>query len=277
MEFKSCGNGIANDTYETVCSFLNRFGSDIFMVVLDDGTVAGIPEKAALDLVKNFIKVVSQPVLLEPTAYLVPEMIRFNGKTILHVHVSASGEVHKYKNVIYDRVDDADVKVTSTSVIAELYIRKQNIFTEKRIYKYVSEDDLRMGVLAKCRQRAVNRFPIHPWQDLSDRELLRSAGLYGIDRVTGEKGFNLAAVLLLGKDDVFRTVIPLNDSYSADRETVKPSLSVEETQIYSQLRNHPESTHYSRVKIGRILKSLRNRQIIERVGSKKQGTWKILK
>ena len=31
VEFKRCGNGIEPDTYETVCSFLNRFGGDIFM------------------------------------------------------------------------------------------------------------------------------------------------------------------------------------------------------------------------------------------------------
>ena len=26
VEFKRCGNGIESDVYETVCSFLNRFG-----------------------------------------------------------------------------------------------------------------------------------------------------------------------------------------------------------------------------------------------------------
>ena len=31
VEFKRCGNGIENDVYETVCSFLNRFGGDLFM------------------------------------------------------------------------------------------------------------------------------------------------------------------------------------------------------------------------------------------------------
>lgn len=38
-----------------MCSFLNRFGEDIFMGVLDNGTVVGIPKKAAPDMVKNFI------------------------------------------------------------------------------------------------------------------------------------------------------------------------------------------------------------------------------
>ena len=33
VEFKRCGNGIESDTYETVCSFLNRFGGDLFLGV----------------------------------------------------------------------------------------------------------------------------------------------------------------------------------------------------------------------------------------------------
>lgn len=43
---------------------------------------------------------------------------------------------------------------------------------------------------------------------MSDVELLKSAGLYGEDKTTGEKGYLLAAVMLLGKDDVIRSVVP---------------------------------------------------------------------
>ncbi len=124
VEFKRCGNGIENDVYETVCSFLNRFGGDLFMGVLDDGTVLGIPERAASDMVKNFISSISNPALLTPTVYLAPEILKYRGKTIIHVHVPPSAEVHSYKRVIYDRVDDADVKVTATAQIAQMYIRK---------------------------------------------------------------------------------------------------------------------------------------------------------
>ena len=45
---------------------------------LDDGTVVGVPEKAAPDMVKNFIKVVSNPVLFSPTTYLIPEIIKYD-------------------------------------------------------------------------------------------------------------------------------------------------------------------------------------------------------
>ena len=56
VEFKRCGNQIKNDVYETVCSFLNRFGGDIFLGVQDNGAVLGISPKQAPDLIKNFIK-----------------------------------------------------------------------------------------------------------------------------------------------------------------------------------------------------------------------------
>ena len=48
--------------------------------------------------------------------------------------------------MIYDRVDDADVKVTATAQIAQMYIRKQDIFTERKIYPYVKMEDLRLDL-----------------------------------------------------------------------------------------------------------------------------------
>lgn len=236
VEFKRCGNGIESDTYETVCSFLNRFGGDIFLGVLDDGTVAGVPEKAAPDIVRNFIKTVSNPAVFSPTVYLVPEIIKYDNKhTIIHLHISPSAEVHSYKRVIYDRVDDADVKVTATGAIAQMYIRKQNIFTEKKIYPYARMEDLRLDLLPQIRTMAKNHAGgQHPWTSMSDEELLKSAGLYGRDIATGEEGYNLAAIMLLGKDDVILNVAPtyvtdalvrkVNVDRYDDREVIKTNL-----------------------------------------------------
>ena len=235
VEFKRCGNRIENDTYETVCSFLNRFGGDIFLGVLDNGTVEGVNPTVAPELVKNFIKCISNQQLFTPTIYLVPEILEYDGRTI-HVHVPMSAEVHSYKKVIYDRVDDADVRVTSTDQIAQMYIRKQDIFTERRIYPYVEKEDLRLDMLSRLRVMARNNTMTgtHPWTDLTDDELLRSANLYGTDRMTGQKGLNMAAVLLLGKDDVIMDILPAYvtdailrvrdvDRYD-DREIIKTNL-----------------------------------------------------
>lgn len=250
VEFKRCGNGIEHDVYESVCSFLNRFGGDIFMGVLDDGTVLGIKETTAPDMIKNFISIISNPAIFSPTICLSPEIIKDDeGHSIIHVHVPPSAEVHSYKKVIYDRVDDADVKVTATSQIAAMYIRKQNIFTEKKIYPYVKLEDLKMDLLPKIRTMAANNVVgSHPWKNMSDEEMLKSAGLFGIDRVTGQQGYNLAAVMLLGKDDVILDIVPayvtdallrkVNVDRYDDREIIKTNLIESYEQLMEFARKH---------------------------------------
>lgn len=236
VEFKRCGNRIESDVYETVCSFLNRFGGDLFLGVLDDGTVTGVSEKNAPGLVKNFICSISNPALFSPTVYLLPEIMVYESKAVIHVHVPPSAEVHSFKKVIYDRVDDADVKVTATGQIAQMYIRKQGIFTERKIYPYVDTADLRLDLLPRLRVMAANNNggQEHPWSSMSDEELLKSAGLYRTDRVTGEQGYNLAAVMLLGRDDVIQDVVPayltdallrkVNVDRYDDREIIRTNL-----------------------------------------------------
>lgn len=151
--------------------------------------------------------------------------------------------------IIYDRIDDADVKVTATSQIAAMYIRKQNIFTEKKIYPYVKLEDLRVDLLPKIRTMAANNVVgSHPWKNMSDEELLKSAGLFGIDRVTGQQGYNLAAVMLLGKDDVILDIVPayvtdallrkVNVDRYDDREIIKINLVESYEQLMEFARKH---------------------------------------
>ena len=104
VEFKRCGNGIESDTYETVCSFLNRFGGDLFLGVTDSGRVVGVPENSVSSMIKNFISCVSNSDLITPTVYLEPRPLLYEGKTVIHIHVNPSAEVHSYKKEIFDRV-----------------------------------------------------------------------------------------------------------------------------------------------------------------------------
>ena len=265
VEFKRCGNGISADTYKTVCSFLNRFGGDIYLGVEDSGVVCGVPKNAASEMVKNFIKTVSNPEIINPTVYLTPEIVKYEGKQIIHVHIPSSSEVHSYKKIIYDRVDDADVKVTATGQIALLYIRKQNIFTEKRIYPYVRKNDLRFDLLPRIRQMAVNRSPGHPWKNLSDAEFLQSAGLFGEDKATGDRGYNLAAIMLLGRDEVIRSVVPayrtdaLVRKVNMDRYDDRLLVTTNLIDSYEQLMNFAEKHLWDKFYLeGDIRISLRN-------------------
>jgi len=206
VEFKGCKNGTKDDTYETICSFLNRFGGDIFLGVEDNGEVSGVPHNTVADVIKNIIKMVGNPEVLSPTVYLAPTSFVFEGKDIIQIHVPVSSEVHSCKKVIYDRVDDSDVKVTATGAIAAMYIRKQKIFTEKTVYPYVSDADLRFDLFPRIKQMAINRNATHPWANMSDKEIIQSAGLIGTDAENGKTGYNLAAVLLLGKDTTIKSI-----------------------------------------------------------------------
>lgn len=207
-EFKRCGNGFEKDVYETVCAFSNRYGGDILCGVLDNGEVAGVPPKAAPDMIKNFVTVTANPDLFNPILLITPQVVRVEGKTLIHIHVPISSDVHSYKGKIYDRVHESDIVVKGNTSFAEMIIRKQNIFTEQKIFPYATIEHLKPGLIEQCRQMAVNLHPEHPWKTMTDEQLLQSAGLMKMDLETGKTGINLAGLLLLGCDDVIGSACP---------------------------------------------------------------------
>lgn len=147
-----------------------------------------------------------------------------------------------------------------------MYIRKQNIFTENKVYPYVVIDDLRLDLLPRLRQMAVNNAGgSHPWENMNDQELLQSAGLYSVDRVTGERGYNLAAVMLLGKDNVILDCCPayetdalvrkVNIDRYDDREIVRTNLIESYELLLEFAKKHLPDKFYLE---GTERKSLRN-------------------
>ena len=54
---------------------------------------------------------------------------------------------------------------------------------------------------------ASNRTSNHLWSKMSNEEMLRSAGLYERNLETGKEGFNLACLLLFGKDDIIASAL----------------------------------------------------------------------
>ena len=90
--------------------------------------------------------------------------------------------------------------------IAQLHRRKAADYSERKIFSYAKEEDFEFAkLMPKVRRLAANRLPDHPWATMSDAEILRSAGLNQVDLETGKSGYNLAAVLLFGRDDVIRS------------------------------------------------------------------------
>ena len=163
--------------------------------------------------------------------------------------------------------------VTATAQIAQMYIRKQGIFTEKKIFPYVKMEDLRLDLLPKLRTMAANNSAqAHPWSGMTDEELLKSTRLYSMDRMTGESGFNLAAVMLLGKDDVIADVAPAYvtdallrrvdvDRYD-DREIIKTNLIESYEQMMEFGRKHLPDRFYLEDDQRKSLRNIITREMI---------------
>lgn len=210
IEFKRCGSQPGQDTFETVCSFANRQGGSILLGVRDDGTVEGVPGASALSIERNISNVTSNPSLFNVSPLVEFERLYdADGRLVIRVWVPMGPSLYTFKGVVYDRVADADVRVKSDTQITSMMARKQSYYSERTVYSWVTEDDLEMVLLDVVRDALRANDADHPWLSLSDDEFLRASRLYGRDQVTGERGFNLAAVALLGKEDTILDVMPL--------------------------------------------------------------------
>ena len=175
IEFKRCGDGPKSDTYESICAFLNHTGGDLLLGVTDDGEVVGLPEKSVDDMMRSIVKITSDPNQFRPTLAVWPEHVVYHDKHLIHIRVPESPEVHWYKGECYERVHEADVVVKGAAHIAQMFIRKQRIFTEQRVFPYVEKEPLRLDLLPRIRRLAQVRNPEHPWANMDDDEILNSA------------------------------------------------------------------------------------------------------
>jgi ATP-dependent DNA helicase RecG len=130
-------------------------------------------------------------------------------ETVLHIFVPESSQVHRCNGRIFDRNEDGDLDITDhTPLVSELYHRKKATYSENKIYPYATLNDLRKDLIAKCRKIARIRREDHPWANMDDLNLLKSAQLYQTDPETAKSGVTLAGILLLGKDELVLSAVP---------------------------------------------------------------------
>ena len=209
IEFKKSKNKLNKDVFDSVCAFLNRSGGHLFLGVEDDGNIVGIDENSIDKLKKDFVTSMNNPLKISPTFYLSVQDVEIDNKTILHILVPESSQVHRCTGKIYDRNEDGDIDITdNTNLVSRLYMRKQSTYSENRIYPAADISDLRKDLFIKARKLASNQRANHPWAQMDDMELLRSAGLYLKDLQSGQEGITLAGILLLGKDELISSALP---------------------------------------------------------------------
>lgn len=208
VEFKESKYSIPRNLFETVCAFLNREGRSILLGVNYSGEVIGVSPSAIDQMKADISSLSNNPTKLNPPFILFPSMDEIKNKKLIHIQVPASSQVHKCDNTVFDRSSDGDFRVTSPQGIAEIYNRKRVHFTEGTIYPHIQSSDFKEGLLQKVRNLIRSNKPNHPWLGLSDDEFFRTSGLFKRDYQNGTEGFTLAAVLLLGKDIVIKSILP---------------------------------------------------------------------
>jgi len=209
VEFKACRDQLPKSVYQTVCAFLNRHGGTLLLGVADDGSIVGIDLGELDQIRKDFVTGINNPQKLTPPTYLSIFDAELDGKKLLYIYVPESSQVHRCNGRIFDRNEDGDFDITdNTAQVAHLYQRKQSTYSENRIFPHLLLDDLDRDLIAKCRKIATLRWENHPWKDLDDLELLKSAQLYQTSPESGASGITLAGILLLGKQLPLLNTVP---------------------------------------------------------------------
>lgn len=254
-EFKEAKKNLPSSLFESVCSMLNRNGGHIFLGIKDSGEVVGVYKDYIKQMKKEFVDLCNNPEKIYPTVHLEIKNYTYESKEILYIYVHESSDVHKTANKIYDRNEDGDYDITNnTTQISNLYIRKRSTYIENKIYPYATMDDLRVDLIKDARQMAINRTQNHPWEKMDDLELLRSAGLYEKNLETGESGFNLACILLLGKDETISSalsyyktdaVFKVNDlDRYDDRDDIRTNLLDAYQRLMDFIKRHTNDIFY---------------------------------
>jgi len=207
-EFKESRARLPKNLFETICAMLNRDGGDILLGINDKGVVTGL-EKANVETMKtNLVNLSNNAEKLTPPFILFPQVYELNGETIVHIQVPSSSQIHRRADTVYDRSNDGDFKVVEPQQIADIYNRKRNHYSEGTIYPMVQLSDFNPDLFPKIRNLIRGNNEDHPWLPLTDEQLLQKAGLWKRDFATGQEGYTLAAVLLLGKDETIQQILP---------------------------------------------------------------------
>ncbi len=255
IEFKTCRNQINRDVYKTVCAFLNRHGGTILLGVNDDGSIEGINPNEVDQVKKDFVTSINNPQKLIPPTYLSINEEAIEGKVLLRIYVPESSQVHRCNGRIYDRNEDGDLDITDQTVqVAHLYQRKQATYSENRLYPWIQPENLRSDLLDRCRKYLRVNHQNHPWAEMNDTELLKSAQLLQTDPKTGKPGITLAGVMLFGTDSLILQVCPAHrtdlilrkvnvDRYD-DRDLVRTNLIDSYDRILSFVKKHLPDPFY---------------------------------
>lgn len=208
IEYKKSQTELARSVFESICAFLNRRGGHVVLGADNDGKIVGIDPGKVQGQIDTLAKDMNNPQLINPPFYLNFEPMDIDGKKIIYFYVPESSQAHSYKGVFYDRNQDGDFALRTNQQIADMMQRKQHSNSEDRVFPYLTMADFDSELFDIVRNRIRMNRPDHLWPNLSNHDILRSAGMWLRDPETGKEGYTLAAAMLFGNDRTIHMVAP---------------------------------------------------------------------
>jgi len=229
LEAKLCrgrdGQGaLSKDFWPTYSAMANTEGGIVFLGVEEKPvgvfSVKGIPNvekvrKALWDGLNNR-QVVSINLLANHAIQL---CIHDTGVQYLRVEVPQAARRQKPVYVggnpetgTYRRNYEGDYQC-DIETVRRMFAEQVEDNRDGRLLEHFSFDDLDMESFATYRTHLKNRTPDHPFNDLDNREFLRSLGGWTCDRPTGKEGLTIAGVLMFGK---LRSILDVVPNYVVD-------------------------------------------------------------
>ena len=272
VEFKTASETLPRNVFETICAFLNRKGGYIFLGVKDNGKIEGIGEKFIPNMLKTLANDMNNIQIMMPTAYIEAETFDMDGKKIICIYVPESYQAHSHKGFYYDRRQEGDYKLMTHHLIAGLYLRKQDVYSENRVFPqlkitdFVSEDfDYVRNIVSVFDKK-------HSWIGMDNDEILRSAKMYLQDEQTGKSGYTLAAALVFGKPETIARVCPQYRTDALcrkadllrydDRDTVDCNLLQAYERLMAFIRKHTPDRFYLEGDVRMSLRDIIFREMI---------------
>ena len=254
VEFKTASDTLPRNVFETICAFLNRKGGYIFLGVKDNGKIEGIREECIPNMLKTLANDINNTQIMMPTAFIEAETFDIESKKIICIYVPESYQAHSHKGFYYDRRQEGDYKLMTHHLIAGLYLRKQDGYSENRVFPqleitdFVSEDfDYVRNIVSVFDKK-------HSWINMNNDEILRSAKMYLQDEQTGKSGYTLAAALTFGKPETIAKVCPQYRTDALcrkedilrydDRDTVDCNLLQAYERLMAFIRKHTPDRFY---------------------------------
>lgn len=211
VEFKSAAGGFPGSFWDTYSAFANTEGGIIVLGVKEKNGILfadGLTDDLVVKYKKEFwsnannTKTVNVNLLTEDDVQT--QNIKGGHLLIFHIPQADITQRPVYRteqpfNGTFKRNFEGDFKCTEQEVRRMYADADFRCSADCRILRGYTLDDIDKVSIDQYRRLFDLAKPNHPWLALDDKELLTKLGGYRKDRVTGEEGLTLAALLMFGK------------------------------------------------------------------------------